>query len=258
TGIAATHMNGVTIHSWAGLGIKNNLSDDDLDIISRKRYLIKRFAKTKVLIVDEVSMLHDFRLDMVDAVCKMFKQSLQPFGGMQVVLCGDFFQLPPINKTGEGASFIDKSQVWQNMGLKICYLDEQYRHCDSALMQILNDIRANNVGEHTLEPLRKRYKTEIQGSMGATKLYTHNIDVDLINNRELKKLQGETKRYYMASKGNRKLVESLKRACLASEELQLKKNTKVMFVKNNFNKGYVNGTLGRVVAFDYDDMPIVK
>ncbi|MDA2922853.1 AAA family ATPase [Patescibacteria group bacterium AH-259-L07] len=259
TGIAATHMNGITIHSWSGLGIKDELSDKDMLELSKKRYLARRAEKTKVLIIDEASMLHSFRLDMVDMVCKMFKQNLRPFGGMQVVLCGDFFQLPPINRNGNDAiHFIDKSQIWQNMNLRVCYLDEQYRHNDDTLMQVLNDIRTNNVGEHTLEPLRKRYKGSIAGLTALTKLYTHNIDVDFINNKELEKLHGEAKMYSMDSMGNRKLVEILKKSCLAPEKLILKKEAMVMFVKNNFDKGYVNGTLGKVIDFDYEGLPVVK
>lgn len=258
TGIAATHINGITIHSWSGLGIRDTLVDKDLLGLSEKKYLVRRFKKTNVLIIDEVSMLHSFRLDLVDRVCKMFKENLRPFGGIQVVLCGDFFQLPPISNNDEKVYFIDKSQIWQDMNLRVCYLDEQYRHDDSVLTQVLNDIRTNKVGEHTLEPLRKRYKRAIAGAETPTKLYTHNFDVDLINNKELEKLSEKAKTYSMSSNGNPKLAEILKKSCLAPEKLKLKKGTVAMFVKNNFKKGYVNGTLGKVIDFDYENMPIVK
>ena len=269
TGIAATHMNGITIHSWSGLGIRDALTEKDLLEFSKKRYLARRFEKTKVLIIDEVSMLHSFRLDLVDRICKMFKQSREPFGGIQVVLCGDFFQLPPIapvrnivsngvNRDDKEVDFINKSQIWQDMNLRVCYLDEQHRHDDSALTRVLNDIRTSRVGEHTLGPLRKRYKRVIAGVESPTKLYTHNLDVDLINNKELEKLPEKVETYSMSSKGNQKLAESLKKSCLAPEELKLKKGAAVMFIKNNFEKGYVNGTLGKVVGFNHEKLPIIK
>lgn len=258
TGIAATHMNGITIHSWSGLGIKDELGKKDEWALLKKRHLAKRFDSAKVLIIDEVSMLHSFRLDMVDRVCRLFKQNNFPFGGTQVVLCGDFFQLPPISRNGQSADFIDKSKVWNNMNLKVCYLHGQYRHSDEALTKVLNDIRADNAGEHTLEPLRKRYKGSVAGAEKITKLYTHNIDVDAINRRELAKLPGGAKRYEMASRGRRKLTEILKNSCLAPAELILKKEAAVMFVKNNFEAGYVNGTLGRIIDFDQKGMPVVK
>ena len=101
TGIAATHMGGVTIHAWSGLGIKDTLSSHDIAKMEEKSYLWKRFENTNVLIVDEISMLHHFRLDLVNKIAQSFKKNIQPFGGMQVILCGDFFQLPPITRAGE-------------------------------------------------------------------------------------------------------------------------------------------------------------
>lgn len=263
TGIAATHIGGMTIHSWAGIGINDNMSESDIRGLFKKRHLGKRFERTKTLVIDEVSMLHHFRLDMVDKVCRMFKGSPAPFGGMQVILVGDFFQLPPIAKGGERAHFAHRSLVWRKMGLKVCYLDEQYRHKDNALLNLLNDIRADDTGEHTLEPLRKRYKKNIDGISVPTKLYTHNIDVDAVNAGELDKLPGNDKIYEMKSRGARALVDTLKRSCLAPEYLRLKKNAVVIFVKNNFEKGYVNGTLGKVINFEFSDeynkeMPIVE
>jgi len=263
TGIAATHIGGMTIHSWAGIGINDSMSESDIRDLFKKKHLGKRFKHTKVLVIDEVSMLHHFRLDMVDKVCKMFKESSEPFGGMQVILVGDFFQLPPISRGSERAHFVHKSNIWNTMGLKVCYLDEQHRHEDDNLLNLLNDIRANNTGEHTLEPLRARYKKNIEGVLMPTKLYTHNMDVDNINARELDKLSGNNKIFEMKSHGSRGLQDTMKRSCLAPEYLYLKKNAVVMFVKNNFEKGYVNGTLGKVIDFQFSEeyeqeLPIVE
>jgi len=263
TGIAATHIGGMTIHSWAGIGINDSMSESDIRDLFKKKHLGKRFKHTKVLVIDEVSMLHHFRLDMIDKVCKMFKDSTAPFGGMQVILVGDFFQLPPISRGSERAHFVHKSNIWNTMGLKVCYLDEQHRHEDDNLLNLLNDIRANNTGEHTLEPLRARYKKNIEGVLMPTKLYTHNMDVDNINARELDKLSGNNKIFEMKSHGSRGLQDTMKRSCLAPEYLYLKKNAVVMFVKNNFEKGYVNGTLGKVVDFEFsdeynDEIPVVE
>ena len=99
TGIAATHIGGMTIHSWSGIGIKTKLDKYDLDKIASSEYIVKRINRTKVLIIDEVSMLSANTLDMVDMVCREIKQNAEAFGGIQIVLVGDFFQLPPIIKT---------------------------------------------------------------------------------------------------------------------------------------------------------------
>ncbi len=92
TGIAATHLGGQTIHSWSGLGIRDVLTDYDIENMMEKQYLYKRFEKTKVLIIDEVSMLHHYRLDLIEWICRQFKRNEKPFGGMQVILSGDFFK----------------------------------------------------------------------------------------------------------------------------------------------------------------------
>jgi len=258
TGIAATHMQGMTIHSWAGIGIKDDISFNDLKKMAEKSYLKKRFKYARVLIIDEVSMLHHFRLDMVDNVCRAMKEDDRPFGGLQVVLCGDFFQLPPISHGPEKASFVYHSEVWNNMDLKVCYLDEQYRQQDAELLNILNDIRSNKVTDATLNPLRQRYKKEVVGQVEPTKIFTHNIDVDRINEEALEKIDEDEQAYEMIITGKQKLGEVLVKSCLAPEILRLKKNATVMFVKNNHDKGYVNGTLGMVVRFDEFGSPVVK
>lgn len=256
TGIAATHINGVTIHSWAGIGINKELSDDKIKKLKAKKYLKKRFSSTSILVIDEVSMLHAYTLDLVDRVCKAFKGNVLPFGGIQVVLCGDFFQLPPVSKD-EDAQFIFKSKAWKNMDLKICYLNKQHRQTDDQFTQILNDIRENRVTRATQSAIMTRYEKEVAMNIRPTRLYTHNVDVDLINNRELGKIGGKTNVYTMNFDGPEILVSTLKKNCLAPERLMLKKGAIVMFVKNNFSKGYVNGTLGRVCDF-YEDFPVIE
>ncbi|MCK5026951.1 MAG: helix-turn-helix domain-containing protein, partial [Candidatus Pacebacteria bacterium] len=258
TGIAATHMNGLTIHSWSGIGIKDSLTENDIEKLIKRKYIRERLVEAKVLIIDEVSMLHHFRLDMVDEMCRAVRKDKQPFGGLQVVLAGDFFQLPPISRGREIAHFVHQSNVWQEMDLKICYLEEQFRQDDDELLRVLFDIRKNDVSEETLEPLRKRYMKDVEGDIYPTKLYTHNADVDKINEQELEKLGGEETSYDMEGIGKDVLVDILKKSCLAPEILRLKDSAVVMFVKNNFEEGYVNGTLGIVERIDVEGLPVVR
>ena len=98
TGIAATHIGGMTIHSWSGMGIRDSLTDDDIDTIISREYIAKRFAKTQILIIDEISMLSGGFLDSLDRLLQSGRFSPEPFGGIQVVLVGDFFQLPPVSR----------------------------------------------------------------------------------------------------------------------------------------------------------------
>ncbi|MBI5358627.1 AAA family ATPase [Candidatus Amesbacteria bacterium] len=98
TGIAATHIGGITIHSWSGIGIKTMLNKHDLHKIATSQYIAKRVRRAKVLIIEEVSMLAPETLSMVDMVIRKITERQEPFGGVQVVFSGDFFQLPPVVK----------------------------------------------------------------------------------------------------------------------------------------------------------------
>lgn len=261
TGIASTHLNGTTIHAWSGIGIRDRLTESDLEGMEEKSYLWKRFERAKVLVIDEVSMLHHFRLDLVDRVLRFFKRNEEPFGGLQVVLCGDFFQLPPVSRMGDTPSqFIYKALSWKALDLKVCYLHEQYRQTEDGLLSILNAIRKNDIDDDIMEQLRDRYNKDPViklKDVRPTKLYTHNSNVDEINHGHLGEIQSEAHTYTMIEKGRGPLLEVLKKSCLAGERITLKKGAQVMFIKNNFDAGYVNGTLGKVVAFDHEG-PIVE
>lgn len=262
TGIAATHIGGTTIHSWSGIGIRDYFNDSDIENLVQKEHLYKRFERTRVLVIDEVSMLSARLFDFVERICRAMKRSEKPFGGMQVVLSGDFFQLPPISRDGGngGAEFINSSDAWKKMDVRVCYLDEQFRHNDSSLERILNEMRGSRVSQETralLEEMLGKERAE-KDAIAPTRLYSHNADVDAENQRELDKLPGNGRVYEMTSRGKASIVESLKKSILAPEKLVLKKKALVMFVKNAFDNGYVNGTLGTVEDFDGAGMPIVR
>lgn len=258
TGIAATHIGGVTIHSWAGTGIREKLSNSDISKLLKKSYLRKHFVHSEVLVIDEVSMLHARQLDLVNKLCQAFRKNLRPFGGLQVVLCGDFFQLPPVAKNGELSRMVMLSNAWQDMDLQVCYLHEQYRQSDTKFFNILNEIRDNNVSDASRQLLHSRVEAKLSNKFPPTKIYAHNVDVDSINRCELEKINAPAFCYSMKERGNPNLAEALKKGCLSPETLLLKEGAKVMFVKNNFEKGVVNGTIGEVIGWDKDKFPIVK
>jgi len=258
TGIAATHLQGTTIHAWSGIGIKDSLSIRNLRDLKEKKYLKKHIEKTKVLIIDEISMLHKKQFDLVNEVLQFFRENEKAFGGIQVVLCGDFFQLPPIGSSGETNrdKFSFMSQSWLNANLTICYLTDQYRQTDSELNDILNEIRQGAVSERSLSLLQS--SRDLIDSEDPTRLYTHNIDVDRINSAHITEIKGRKKLFKAKVKGNLKLAETIKRSIMAPETLELKKDAKVMFVKNNYEKGYLNGSLGKVLRYNDDGYPVVQ
>lgn len=257
TGIAATHLDGMTIHAWTGMGILDELTKEELQKILHKGRLRTRIRNTQVLIIDEISMLSSRHLDIAEEIVRTIHEAWEPFGGMQVVLCGDFFQLPPVNKRGaeQTGQFAYYSRAWKELNPNVCYLTEQYRHKDQNYLKVLSAIRANTAGEQTLDILKQRFRNE---SNERTKLYTHNVDVDRINEGELAKLEDEEVTFRMHSSGPIALVEVLHKSCLAPEVLGLKERALVMFLRNNFDEGYVNGTLGIVDGFNKEGYPVVR
>lgn len=258
TGIAATHLGGTTIHSWSGLGIKDQLSDDDIAKLLIRPYLRKRIQPVDVLIIDEVSMLHAYQLDLVDRICRLCRHNQQPFGGLQIILCGDLFQLPPVSKGSQDSFFITAAQCWQHANIKICYLEEQFRQTDSQLDSILQAIRSGDVDEDVYMPLQQRIGAEIKNLKVPTKLYSHNVDVDTVNTLQLQHINNPFKTFDMRVHGQAQLLQTLVNSCLAPERLVLKLGAQVMFVKNNFDQGYVNGTLGTIVDWDSHGLPVVS
>lgn len=258
TGLAATHLGGTTVHSWSGINVYDELPPMFVENLSKGRREI--IEKTDILIIDEVSMLHDFRLDMIDAVCRMVRKKDEPFGGIQLIMSGDFFQLPPINRGDSRAGgFVVNSRVWQELDPAICYLVDQHRQEDEELLSILDAMRAGDLRRSHAESLLARIDVFPDEDETLTELHTVNIDVDKINEAKLDLLEGDTFSYEQTSTGSKNYVENLQRSVLAPSVLKLKKGAFVMAVKNSPDKKYVNGSLGIVIDFEpVTDYPVVE
>lgn len=258
TGIAATHIGGMTIHAWSGIGARDTLTAYDLEAISTKEKIVRRMRKVDVLVIDEVSMLDGKIIDMVDLVAKTIRQNTEPFGGIQVVFVGDFFQLPPVTRQGDQMRYAFESRGWEGARPMICYLTEQHRQEDEMLLGLLSSIRKNDTEEEHFTLLQEQKEIGYEG-IEPTKLFTHNADVDAVNSQKLAELPGKVNVFQMIGKGNKLMQQGLAKNCLSPERLELKEEAMVMCTKNNFEAGYVNGTLARVVEFDgVDGMPIIE
>lgn len=258
TGIAASHVGGTTIHSWSGLGILDFLSEADLHRLGDNARLVKRYNAADVLVIDEVSMLHGARLDMVNQLAKKLRDSDAPFGGLQVILVGDLFQLPPVSRGGGGFDFINQSAAWRELQPQICYITEQHRQSqDDALLGFLQAMRGADLVEEQFEVIQSRLDITPDKDVTVTRLYSHNVDVDSINNRHLNALDNPIKAFTWQTKGPKAKVEQLAKSLLVGENLQLKVGAEVMFVANNFAEGFVNGSRGHVIDFD-NSMPVVE
>ena len=272
TGIAATHIGGMTIHSWSGISIKSRLTAYDLDKIAGNERVVKRIKNSRVLVIDEISMLPPGTISMVEMVCREILQNPLPFGGLQIVFVGDFFQLPPIVKReteNDESLFSDideaprklfayQSPAWAKANPIVCYLTEQHRQDDADFLELLSAIRKNEFGPQHFRHIQKRRVEHAQIPQNVPKLFSHNADVDRINTETLGKIPSAAQMFPMTSEGPAPLVETLMKNCLSPDMLSLKVGASVMFTKNSLKDGFVNGTLGTVQRFSQNGYPVVR
>ncbi len=249
TGIAATHINGSTIHSFMGVRNDDVLDEIDLFEITNNHWTNKRMNGTDTLIIDEVSMLSAQMITNLDIILKEARSSSQMFGGMQLIFVGDFFQLPPVK-----AAYAFHSEAWNNCDLQICYLSEVFRQTDSVFIDVLQGIRDGVLTDAQMAVIQSRYTEDVSG-LDCLRIETINKNVDTFNERRLEMIEGKQKCYQMTDFGNEKLVAGLKKSCMSPERLFLRVGARVMFTKNDgFEKKFVNGTQGVVTEMNDTDV----
>lgn len=246
TGLAASHLNGQTLHSWARVGLGKELPDDWQFTISKKKR--KEFQTTATLVIDEVSMMPDFVFDMLDTVLRWARNDDRPFGGIQLILCGDFYQLPPV----EG-KFITNSKVWNGLDIRSCYLTKVYRQKDDRLRDLLEGVRSGNLFKRHIAYIQSRM---VKPNRQVPRLYSLNRKVDSENANQLRRLNGDSIFYMMTEKGDINIINGLKGSIQSPELLELKVGAPVIATKNNSEGLYHNGSLGKVVALE-DGLPVV-
>ncbi len=261
TGVAAVNVGGVTIYSWAGIG-KGALPPAEIVkfIYSGPGTKIRRqIRKAKLLAIDEISMISASVLNLLDQVFQEVRQNDLPFGGIQMVLIGDFFQLPPVSQDGN-VDFCFLSDAWQNGDFKMFELTEVFRQSDLQFIQLLNNIRHAALNEEDILLLQHRQAVDLADDIAPTMLATHNYQADKINIEELNKITGEEEvTFKMSEEGKEKAIEFLKKNCLAQTELTLKRGAQVMMLKNTLQKqGVINGSIGIITGFTKNKFPIVK
>lgn len=258
TGIAASHIEGETIHSWSGLGIRDYISDYQIERMAWQPKMVEKYNGPSILIIDEISMLHGSRLNMVNRVAKWLRHSDKPFGGLQVIFVGDLFQLPPVTKGSGQADWVHLSEAWKEAAPEACYLTEQHRQgADDALLDILREMRNGGISAANAERLNAKVGIMPEDEDAITRLFTHNADVDALNRGMLATIDSPSKTYFMRSSGDSFKVAAMKRNLLCPETLELKVGAEVMFCANNFKEGFVNGTRGRIIRFSNQGNPVV-
>jgi ATP-dependent DNA helicase PIF1 len=263
TGAAAVNIGGCTLHSFAGIGLgKPPVAAlfKKIQTDPRLKGAKMRWTRARTLIIDEVSMLDAELFDKLEELARLLRGNDDPFGGIQIILCGDFFQLPPVRKRDDpGAKeFLFKAKCWKRVIQKTYILERIFRQDqDKRFAKILNEIRLGCVttrGESLLErcsvPFHSRPGVSTDSEIAPTMLYALRRDVDHENAMQLATLSEEEKTFYAKEGGDRTLLKQLQNNCTAPNVLNLKVGAQVVLLKNLcFEMGLVNGSRGVVIGF---------
>lgn len=279
TGVAAMNAGGMTLHSLFWLPFGTYLEDYELEwkgqdnniynksrlfsTIKLTRQRRKILQELELLIIDEVSMVRADTLDAIDAILKSVRRDMRPFGGLQLLLIGDLFQLPPVVRDNEwtllrqhynSPFFFDAKVIRQEPILNIEF-DKVYRQRDNVFINLLNHVRTNTMDKMMLDQLNESYKTDFSPSEdeGYITLTSHNRIADRINQEALNELGGMA--YEVKAVVRKDFQESM---FPVDEKLSLKIGAQVMFIKNDSGeeRKYYNGRLGRVKKIDLPEAQI--
>jgi len=252
TGLAACNIGGVTLHSFSGIGLGKESVDELIKKIKRNQKAKHRWMRTKVLIVDEVSMVDGELFDKLEEIARRLRNNGRPFGGIQLVITGDFFQLPPVPERGREARFAFDAKTWDSAISHTIGLKHVFRQKDPVFAEMLNEMREGRLSQKSIAAFRKLDRPlHFEDDLAATELFPTRGEVENANTMRMKQLSGEIRNFDARDGGS--IVdptarEKLLQNCMAPQKLELKKGSQVMLIKN-IDEMLVNGSLGKVIGF---------
>lgn len=264
-----------TLHSWAGIGLGKGTVQELYTKIRRNRKVMQHWLLTDLLVIDEVSMLTAELLDKLNELGKKIRGSKKPFGGLQLLLVGDFFQLPPVHRGDEPTGFAFESAAWRE-GIQVCIeLQQIQRQKDEAFQKILKEARVGTLSKESCTILKGLEGREWRSNkIKPTLLFPRRAEVEMINDANLKALTGRRETYKARlvydgkmPKGFTELDEGFQQALTRfdndaaySKELILMEESQVMLIANvDPGAGLVNGSRGIVVGFcGATGLPVVE
>lgn len=273
-----------TIHSWAGIGLANGETINIIQNVANNIYKKKNWINTNILIIDEISMMSSKILTILDGIAKKVRKNNRPFGGMQIIFSGDFYQLPPISSKNdtEQAQFCFENPIWDDLFDKEYHLSQIFRQSNKIYTNILNQIREGHLSKQSYTTLQTRLLACPEQLLKPTKLLPRRAQVNIINTNEMNRLNTEQKIYTMTiatiadfTITERQLgilhkistsqinweIDYLKNSIMCDQEIILKIGAQVMCVINidtESDNPIVNGSCGIIIGFDSNEYPIVQ
>uniref|UniRef100_A0A4W2GP01 ATP-dependent DNA helicase PIF1 n=2 Tax=Bos indicus x Bos taurus TaxID=30522 RepID=A0A4W2GP01_BOBOX len=250
TGVAACHIGGTTLHAFAGIG-SGQAPLAQCVALAQRPGVRQGWLNCQRLVIDEISMVEADLFDKLEAVARAVRQQNKPFGGIQLIICGDFLQLPPVTKGSQLPQFCFQAKSWRRCVPVTLELTEVWRQTDKTFISLLQAVRLGRCSDEVTRQLRATAAHKVgRDGIVATRLCTHQDDVALTNERQLQELPGEI-HSFEAMDSDPEQARTLDAQCPVSQLLQLKLGAQVMLVKNlAVSRGLVNGARGVVVGFE--------
>ncbi|XP_051678297.2 ATP-dependent DNA helicase PIF1 [Oryctolagus cuniculus] len=250
TGVAACHIGGTTLHAFAGIG-SGQAPLAQCVALAQRPGVRQGWLSCQRLVIDEISMVEADLFDKLEAVARAVRQQNKPFGGIQLIICGDFLQLPPVTKGSQPPRFCFQAKSWRRCVPVTLELTEVWRQTDQTFISLLQAVRLGRCSDEVTRQLRATAAHKVgRDGIVATRLCTHQDDVALTNEKRLQELPGEI-HSFEAMDSDPELAQTLDAQCPVGRLLQLKRGAQVMLVKNlAVSRGLVNGARGVVVGFE--------
>lgn len=256
TGAAAVLVGGRTFHSFFGLGIMEGGPDATFARASKDAKLFKRLRLVEGIIIDEVSMIPGTALMVAEALSQKARGSRLPWGGMRVIAVGDFLQLPPVTRSGP-RDWCFQNPVWEQTGFQNCTLTQNQRVHDSEFLAILNEIRVGKISSEVKDFLNSHLQDHDQLASG-TRLFPRRDQSEVFNYKKLQEIDHAEIELEAIYFGESKYVEILQKSAPVPSRLVIKPGCEVLFVQNDPQKKWVNGTRGRIVEIAGEKIKVQK
>lgn len=251
TGAAAVLLDGRTFHSFFGLGIMEGGVDGTRKRCLDNPKLMNRLRQIDGFIIDEISMIPGAAFNLAEEICREARSSGLPWGGLRAIVVGDFAQLPPVTK-GTQRDWCFLSPVWEKSGFVNVILRENQRVADGGFIDVLNDVRQGELSEKVKEFLDSHVREHDDWDK-SPRLFSRRDHVEKFNQSELAQIPGEELIFDSVFFGTDRGIEQLKKSGPVPERLVLKVGCRVLFIQNDPNKRWVNGTRGTVVDVGTDE-----
>lgn len=257
TGAAAVLLGGRTFHSFFGLGILEGGVHATFKRMQENKNLLKRLKKVEGVVIDEISMIPGDALMLAEAISQHARESTLPWGGLRIIAVGDFGQLPPVTKNGQKRDWCFLNEVWKKSGFQLCELQLNQRIKNNEFLNVLDDIRNGQMTARVQDFLNDRTKQHDEEHPG-TRLFPRRDQSEDYNQKKLAEINETELIVDSIYLGEQKYIDILGKTAPVPAQLKLKVGCRVLFLKNDLQKRWVNGTRGTLVHFEADHLIVRK